>query len=79
MNDMIQELLSERDIAPPGKDTALQGLKEISDYARVSENTLCRYIREMAFPANKVGGQWFSDKTRVDAWRLKQIDAQEEE
>ena len=55
--------------ALPRKDTSLQGLKEISGYARVSENTVLKYVKYFGFPAGKLGGQWVSDKVEVDEWR----------
>jgi len=51
----------------------LSGMDEISDYARRSAVTLLDWIRNMSFPATKIGGIWESDTCLIDQWRREQI------
>jgi len=51
----------------------LRGLKAIGDYLGVSENTVAKYIREDALPANKVGGGWEADVSSIDVWRVRHL------
>lgn len=66
--------MSEQETARATGSTALSGMKEICGYVGKSKNTVIKYIRKEGLPACKIGGEWFSDKTRVDQWRLKRID-----
>ncbi len=50
------------------KETKLTGMKEITRYANGSEATILGWIRDMDFPATKVGGIWESDKGLIDSW-----------
>ena len=50
--------------------TALHGMKAICEYAGKCENTVLKYVREQGFPASKRGGEWVSDKGRIDDWFL---------
>lgn len=54
---------------------ALIGLKEICKYARRSESTLLRMIREEGFPARKIGGNWQSTTNLIDEWQRDAIRA----
>lgn len=51
----------------------LSGMDEISGYARRSSATLLDWIRNMSFPATKIGGIWESDTCLIDQWRREQI------
>lgn len=51
----------------------LDGLKAISTYAGVSENTLKKLIKDEGFPVGKVGRQWISSEEAVDKWRFGRI------
>lgn len=55
------------------QDGALQGMKEICRYMGKSESTILRYIRNLDFPATKVGGEWVSDMQLIVEWRQKKI------
>lgn len=55
-------------------DTALVGMKEICQFVRRSEPTVIVWIRDMDFPAKKIGGIWESDKVLVQKWRRKYIE-----
>jgi hypothetical protein len=57
--------------------TALSGMKEICYYVRRSESTVLQWIRELDFPAKKIGGVWESDRTLVDQWRKEQINGRQ--
>lgn len=51
----------------------LCGMKEIANYARRSESTILAWVRDMDFPAKKVGGIWESNSAAVDRWFLDRI------
>lgn len=51
----------------------LTGMKEIAHYARRSEVTILTWIRDMDFPARKIGGVWESNTSLVDQWKIAQI------
>lgn len=55
------------------QDGALQGMKEICRYMGKSETTILRYVRNLEFPAQKVGGEWVSDVDLVGKWRKRFI------
>lgn len=52
---------------------SLSGMKEICAYARRSESTVLDWIRNLDFPAKKLGGQWESNAALIDAWKVRQI------
>lgn len=56
-------------------DTALNGMQAICDYCGKSQSTILKLIREEGFPAEKIGGEWSSDKKLIAAWRRKLIKA----
>jgi hypothetical protein len=60
----------------PESEVALSGMKVISEYVRRSPSTVLSWIRELGFPARKIGGIWESDKELIDQWRKDQIRAQ---
>ena len=49
--------------------TDLNGMKEIAGYVRRSESTVVGWIRDMDFPAKKIGGIWEASKKEIDAWK----------
>ncbi len=51
------------------ESTALSGMRAICDYVNRSEPTVLSWIREMDFPAKKIGGIWESDRRLIDEWR----------
>jgi hypothetical protein len=51
----------------------LSGMDEIGEYVRRSPVTVLDWIRNMGFPASKIGGIWESDTFLIDKWRRKQI------
>lgn len=52
----------------------LEGMNQICDYAKRSDATVLAYIRQMDFPAAKLGSIWISDTDKIDDWFLDQID-----
>jgi excisionase family DNA binding protein len=46
----------------------LDGMKEICNYMRRSEDTVLRMVRFQDMPAAKLGGIWFSDTESIDKW-----------
>lgn len=56
---------------PAGR--ALTGMKEIAAYARRSESTILAWVRDMDFPARKIGGVWESNTCLIDRWKIDQI------
>jgi hypothetical protein len=53
----------------------LTGMKEICAYAKRSEATVLGWIRDLDFPARKIGGIWESNSSLVDKWKIRQIEA----
>ncbi len=60
-------------------ETALSGMKEITAFVGRSEATVLDWVRKYGFPAKKISGQWESDRTLIEKWRLRQIEAQSNE
>lgn len=56
-----------------GQGKPLSGMDEITEYARRSSVTILDWIRNMNFPARKIGGIWESDTSLIDQWRREQI------
>lgn len=54
--------------------TALQGTKEISEYAGRPWNTVKILIKDHKFPAVLLNGRWESDKTLISNWRKRFIE-----
>jgi len=52
---------------------ALRGMKAICQYMGRSEATMLSIIRDMDFPARKIGGIWESDTIVVDDWLVAQV------
>lgn len=48
-------------------------MKEIASYVKRSEATVLNWIRNLGFPATKIGGSWESDTEFIDEWRRGQI------
>jgi len=63
--------MDNRPAEPAGRP--LTGMKEITAYARRSEATILTWVRDMDFPARKIGGVWESNTALVDQWKLMQI------
>ena len=42
--------------------------KEVADYLRLHEITICKYAAEGTIPAVRVGGVWRFDKEAIDKW-----------
>lgn len=55
--------------------SGLSGLKEIAAYLRRSPATIMKMIQSEGMPAKKILGVWESDKTLIDEWRRKKIQA----
>lgn len=49
-------------------ETALHGMKAISDYYGRSEATVLKLHREFGFPLRKDTGAWISDRALIDDW-----------
>ena len=45
--------------------------KEIAEYLKLHEVTVCKYAGEGAIPAKRVGGVWRFDKDIIDEWIAK--------
>lgn len=52
----------------------LSGMTEICNYCRRSESTLLLWIRNMDFPAVKIGGLWESNTELIDQWFKQMIE-----
>jgi hypothetical protein len=52
----------------------LIGMKALCDKVNRSESTVLSWIRELGFPAKKVGGIWESTDSRVDKWKKEQLE-----
>jgi hypothetical protein len=49
----------------------LVGMREISQYCRVSYMTIHRWIHEQGFPAGKLpSGHWATTELQIGAWLL---------
>lgn len=57
------------------QESALHDMKEICKYCKRSPATILAWIRQLGFPAEKIGGSWESDKNEIIAWRIKLIRA----
>lgn len=55
--------------APDSKNNDLIGMKDICDYVNRSSPTVLSMIRDMGFPAVKVGGIWESSRGKIAEWR----------
>ena len=53
--------------------TELDGMKAICNYVKRSEATVMDWIRNMEFPAKKLGGTWVSDVELIVNWKRKII------
>ena len=42
--------------------------KEIAEYLRLHQITVCKYAAEGEIPAVRVGGVWRFDKEAIDKW-----------
>lgn len=42
--------------------------KEIAEYLKLHEITICKYVAEGKIPAIRIGRVWRFDKEAVDAW-----------
>ena len=51
------------------KAAELNGMKEICSFAGYSESTILGWIRDLGFPAKKLGGVWISDGHEIAEWR----------
>lgn len=60
-------------------ESALTGMKEITSFVGRSESTVLDWVRKYGFPAKKIGGQWESDCSLIEKWRLRQIETQSNE
>ena len=47
----------------------LIGMKDICNHTHRSESTILTWIRQMDFPAVKVGGIYEADTEDIDRWR----------
>lgn len=52
------------------KRNRLIGMKEICLHMSRSDTTILAWIREMDFPASKIGGIWEADLDAVEKWRI---------
>lgn len=60
-------------------ESALSGMKEITAFVGRSEATVLEWVRKYGFPAKKISGQWESDRTLIEKWRLRQIETRSNE
>lgn len=51
-----------------GVEMELMDVKEASEYLRIKEPTLYKYLREGIIPAFKVGNFWRLEKTALNEW-----------
>jgi len=49
------------------------GMGFISDYVKRSDATVLKWIRELEFPAVKIGGIWESTTEAIDEWKTKLV------
>lgn len=47
---------------------ALVGMKAIQKCVNMSEDTVLTWIRQVGFPAKKVGGIWISETEAISRW-----------
>ena len=52
----------------------LSGMKAICTYINRSEATVLGWIRDLGFPAKKLGGIWESTTDLADKWHLEQLE-----
>lgn len=52
------------------KRNRLIGMKEICLHMSRSDTTILAWVREMDFPAAKIGGIWEADLDAVEKWRI---------
>jgi len=55
------------------RNDRLEGMLAICQYVNRSESTVLIWIRDMDFPAAKVGGIWESSRKAIDKWWGKKI------
>ena len=53
---------------------ALHGMKDICSHYPRSESTILKLIWTEDFPATKIGGNWVSSKTMIDAWIMTKVE-----
>lgn len=56
----------------------LVGMKAISNHVNRSEATVINWVRDLDFPASKIGGIWEADTDSIEAWRNKQMNPAKE-
>ena len=49
-------------------DNAIMIIREVADYLKVTERTICRLAGAKQIPAFKVGGSWRFSKADLDKW-----------
>lgn len=54
---------------------ALMGMKDIQKHVNMSEATVLVWIRQVGFPAKKVGGIWISDTEAISRWLVRLIES----
>ena len=53
------------------KPEQLIGMKAICGYVNRSESTVINWIRDMDFPATKIGGIYEAEKDEINTWRKR--------
>lgn len=43
-------------------------MRDVCDYFSVTNETICKWIRNGGMPAHKIGKQWLFSKPEIDAW-----------
>lgn len=51
-----------------GQDWKIMDVKEASEYLKIKEPTLYKYLREGMIPAFKVGNFWRLEKSALNEW-----------
>ncbi len=51
----------------------LQGMKAIAAHEGRSESTMLTWIRDLDYPATKIGGTWESSTEESEKWHKKQM------
>ena len=45
-------------------------IHEVSDYIKISKETIYKMVKQSKLPATKIGNQWRFNKSLVDDWLL---------
>ena len=43
-------------------------MRDVCEYLSVTDETICKWIRNEGVPAHKMGKQWLFSQNEIDAW-----------